>query len=148
MIAYEYAPASEPKLTSPSEVQEAITELKFRKAQDPNVIPNRALKHLPKRAIKLITKLFNAVLRMQYFPPAWKDARVISILKPGKDPILPSSHRPISVLDMFGKFFEKILLTMVLTELNERIVLRDELFGFRLRTALQLPTLLKSQQKL
>jgi hypothetical protein len=116
MIAYEYAPASEPKFTRPSEVQEAITELMFCKAQDPNVIPNRALKHLPKRGIKLITILFNALLRMQYFAPAWKDARVISILKPGKDSILPSSHRPISVLDMFGKLFEKILLTMVLTE--------------------------------
>jgi hypothetical protein len=51
MRAYEYAPASEPKLTSPSEVQEAIKGLKDGKTPGPNGVPNRALKHLPKRPI-------------------------------------------------------------------------------------------------
>jgi hypothetical protein len=89
--AYEYAPASEPKLTSPSEVQEAIKGLKASKAPSPNGVPNRSLKHLPKRAITFITKLFNAVVRRQCFSPTWKHAGVISILKPGKDTTLPSS---------------------------------------------------------
>ena len=40
-------PASEPKLTNPEEVQEAIRCFKFSKAPDPNGIPNKALKHLP-----------------------------------------------------------------------------------------------------
>jgi hypothetical protein len=39
----------------------------------------------------------NAVLRTHHFPSAWKHARVISILKPGKDPAQPSSYRPISL---------------------------------------------------
>jgi hypothetical protein len=65
---------------------------------------------------------------------------VVSILKPGKDPTLPSSYRPISLLDTVGKLFEKILLARVLREVNERDLLRDEQFGFRARhsTALQL----------
>jgi hypothetical protein len=67
MWAYEYAPASEPKLTSPSEVQQAIRGLKVGKAPCPNGIPNRVLRHLPKRAITFLTKVFNAVLRRQYF---------------------------------------------------------------------------------
>jgi hypothetical protein len=41
----EYAPASEPKLTSPSEVLEAIKGLKVGKAPGPNGVPNRALRH-------------------------------------------------------------------------------------------------------
>jgi hypothetical protein len=36
MRAYKYAPASEPTLTSPSEVQEDIEGLKFGKAPGPN----------------------------------------------------------------------------------------------------------------
>ena len=68
------APASELMLTNPEEVQEAIRGLKVNKAPGPNGIPNRALKHLPQRA-------------------------VISILKPGKDPARPSSYRLISLLD-------------------------------------------------
>jgi hypothetical protein len=130
MRAYEYAPASQPKLTSPSEVLEAIKGLKVDKAPGPNGVPNRAGRHRPKRAITFLTKLFNAVLRRQYIPSAWKHVRVLSILQPGKDPTLPSSYRSISLLDTVGKLFEKILLARVLREVNERGLLRDEQFGF------------------
>jgi len=69
------------------------------------------LKHLPKRAVSVLARIFNAVLRTQYFPQTWKHARVISIfIKPGKDPALPSSYRLISLLDTIGKLFKKILL--------------------------------------
>jgi hypothetical protein len=40
-----YAPASEPKLTSPSEVSQAMKGLKAGKAPGPNGIPNKVLKH-------------------------------------------------------------------------------------------------------
>jgi hypothetical protein len=133
MRPYEYAPASERKLTSPSDVLEAIKGLKVGKALGPNGVPNRALRHLPKRAITFLGKLFNAVLRRQYIPPAWKHARVVSTLKPGKDPTLSSSYRPTSLLDTVGKLFGKILLARVLREVNERGLLRDEQFGFRPR---------------
>jgi hypothetical protein len=74
---------------------------------------------------------------------------VVSILKPGKDPTLPSSYRPISLLDTGGKLFEKILLTSILREVNERGLLRDEQFGFRPRhsTALQLARLVERDNR-
>jgi hypothetical protein len=135
MRAYEYAPASEPKLTSPSEVQQAIMDLKVSKAPGPYGIPNRVLRHLPKREITVLTKVLNAVLRRQYFPSPWKHARVVSILKPGKDPALPSSYRPISLLDTVGKLFEKILLARVLREVSERGCYVTSSLGFDPGTA-------------
>jgi hypothetical protein len=48
-----------------------------------------------------------------------KHDQVISILKPGKDPALPPSYRPISLLDTIGKLFEKILLARILSEVSE-----------------------------
>jgi hypothetical protein len=68
-----------------------------------------------------------------------------SILKLGKDPTLPSSYRPISLLDTVGKLFEKILLTRILREVNELGLLQDEQFGFQPRhsTVLQLARLLE-----
>jgi hypothetical protein len=69
---------------------------------------------------------------------------MVSILKPGKDPTLPSSYRPTSLLDTVGKLFEKILLARLLREINDH-------FGFRPRhsTTLQLARpVKKSQQKL
>ena len=75
----------------------------------------------------------------------WKYARVISILNPGKDSALPSSNRPISLLDTIGKLFEKILLARILHVVNKRVLLRDEQFGFRPRhsTSLQLARLVE-----
>ena len=111
--SYFMTPASEPELTNPDEVQEAMRSLKVNKAPGPNGIPNRALKHLPQRAVSLLVQIFNAVLLTHHFPPMWKHTRVISILKPGKDPALPSSYRPVSLMDTIGKLF-KILLTRIL----------------------------------
>jgi hypothetical protein len=104
--SYFLTSASEPKLTTPDEVQEAIRGLKVSKAPGPNGIPNRALKHLPQRAVSLLAQIFNAVLLTHHFPTMWKHARVISILKSEKDPALPSSYWPISLLDTIGKLFE------------------------------------------
>ena len=74
MRAYSFAPASEPKLTNPAEVQDAIRGLKVGKAPGPDGIPNRALKHLPLCAVSLLVVLFNAILRTQYYLAAWKHA--------------------------------------------------------------------------
>jgi hypothetical protein len=108
--SYFQTPASEPKLTKPDEVHEAIRGLKVGNVPGPNGIKIRAFKHLPKRAVSLLVQIFNAVLLTHHFPSLWKHARVTSILKPGKDAAMPLSYKPISLLDTIGKLFEKILL--------------------------------------
>jgi hypothetical protein len=70
MHAYGYATASELKLTSPSEVVQAIRGLKVCKALGSNGTPKTVLRHSPKRAIIFLTKVSNAVLRRQYFHSA------------------------------------------------------------------------------
>ena len=72
--SYLLNPASEPHFTTPDEVHEAIRVLKVSKASDPYGIPNRAQKHLPKRAVSFFAHAFNAVLRTHHFPQAWKHA--------------------------------------------------------------------------
>ena len=96
------------------------------------------MKHLPRREISLLARIFNAFLRTHYFPQTWKHARVISIFKPEKDPALSSSYRPISLLDTIDKLFEKILLARILHSVNEQ-------FRFRPRhsTSLQLACLVE-----
>jgi len=105
LSSYFLTPAGEPKLNNPDDVHEAIRRLKFSKVPGPNGIPNRVLKHLPQRTVSLLAQIFDAVLHTHHFPQVWKHARMISILKPGMDPALPSSYRPISLLDMIGKLF-------------------------------------------
>ena len=138
-------PASEPKLNNPDEVHETIRCLTVGKASGPSSIRNRALKHLPQRAVSLLVRIFNAILFTHHFPSLWKHARLTSILKPGKDPALPSFYRPISLLDSIGKLFEKILLARILHEVSERGLIREEQFGFRPRhsTSFQLARLVE-----
>jgi hypothetical protein len=116
--SYLQIPASEPKLNNRDEVREAIRGLKVGKAPGPNGIANRALKHLPMRAVLVLVQIFNVILCTHHYPAVWKHARVISILKQGKDPAQPSSYRPISLLDTIGKLFEKILLNSILYEVG------------------------------
>jgi hypothetical protein len=74
-----------------------------------------------------------------------KNARVISIHKPRKNPALPSSYRPISHLDTIGELFQKILLARILHEVSEHALMRDKQFGFRPThsTSLQVPCLVE-----
>ena len=105
---------------------------------------DRGLGGLQRRSGRL-SKNVNIPSYVSHFPTAWKHARVISILKPGKDPALPSSYRPISLLDTIGKLFEKVLLSRILHEVSVRGLMRDEQFGFRPRhnTSLQLARLVE-----
>jgi hypothetical protein len=64
--------------------------------------------------------MFNAVLRKQYFPPAWEHAAVVTTLKPAEDPTVPYSYIHLSLMDTFCKLFEKILLTKARRDVNER----------------------------
>jgi len=56
---------------------------------------------------------------------------VFSFLKPGKDPALLSSYRPISLRDTTGKLFESIPLARILCEVDGFGLLRNEQCGFR-----------------
>ena len=59
-----------------------------------------------------------------------KHDRVISILKPGKDPTQFPSYRPTGLLDTIGKLFVKILLARILSEVSECELMQDKQFGW------------------
>lgn len=99
-------PASEPNFVNPYEFQEAIIGLRYVKAPAPNSIQNRALKHFLPRAIPILAQTLNAVIRTLRFRTFRRHAKVIAILKLGKDPAL--HKRPISLLDTIGKLFEML----------------------------------------
>lgn len=72
--------------------------------------------------MSLLVKISNVVLRTQYIPTVRKHTRAISILKPGKDPALPSSYRLICLLDTICKLFENIPLSRILSKRATRIL--------------------------
>ncbi|KAL4091820.1 hypothetical protein QTP88_026442 [Uroleucon formosanum] len=96
--------------TTPGEVLSIVKKLRNNKSPGHDLINNKIVKNLPPKTIILLTYIFNAIFRLSYFPTTWKSALIIVIPKPGKQPDLPESYRPISLLPTFGKIFEKLLL--------------------------------------
>lgn len=113
------------------EVKNYFKTSRIRKAPGKDSISNAALRKLPDDAISRITEIFNACLRISYFPSLWKEASIKPIPKPGKNLTLPASHRPISLLSGLGKTFEKCINKRLLKHLEENSLLSQNQFGFR-----------------
>ena len=66
------------------EVTELIHHLNPRKAPGHDQISNKAIKELPVKGIALISSIFNAILRLEYYSKTWKTSLITLIPKPGK----------------------------------------------------------------
>ncbi|PNF35683.1 hypothetical protein B7P43_G17443 [Cryptotermes secundus] len=117
----------------PCDVQKLIKSLKLKKACGIDGIPNECLRHLPRRPLVHLTHLFNHCFRLSHFPNTWKEAKIITLPKPGKDPKFPQNLRPISLLSTTGKLFEKAILKFLHKHIEERDLLNASQFGFRAR---------------
>ena len=106
-----------PKTTA-QEIRNIIDKTKNNKAPGIELINGKILKNLPPKAIKLMTIIFNAILRIQYFPKPWKLAQIKMLPKPRKDPHQTASYRPIPLLPVFSKILEKIIYYRIKTILE------------------------------
>lgn len=123
------------KLTSPTEVQDIIKKLKPRKAPGHDMLTAEILKELPMKAFVMLTYIFNAAIRTNYFPKQWKVAKVTMLPKPGKPLDDPKSYRPISLLPTLSKILEKILHRRLMNIINELGIIPEHQFGFRTKHA-------------
>lgn len=73
------------------------------------------LKERLEEGLNFLTHLFNAVLRTNYVSVQWKVAQIIMIPKPGKDLTSAKSYRPVSLLSVLSKVFEKLILQRVMS---------------------------------
>ena len=68
----------------------------------------KLLKLLNPYISKLLAQIFNESITLGIFPNKLKHAKVIPIHKKGS-PTDPSNYRPISLLSVFSKSFEKLM---------------------------------------
>lgn len=94
-------------------------------------ITRNVLLNLPANMTTAIIRLFNAALSAGYFPDLLKVAKMIMIPKDGKDNRKRENNRPISLLELIGKVFEKILNARLLQILEEIRRINKRHHGFR-----------------
>nr|AAQ75088.1 pol protein [Drosophila virilis] len=124
------------------ELNTYIGHLQMRKAPGLDQIDNYLIRSLPQKARLFLLLLFNGMLRLRYFPSAWKCAAVRMILKSGnRSAANLNSYRPISLLSTISKLFEKVIYERLNDELQSPLESESELecsrvipnhqFGFR-----------------
>jgi hypothetical protein len=117
---------------SPKEVERTIRQqISPKRAPGYDLITGQILKKLPRKAIIKITHILNATFRMIYIPRISKIAEVLTILKPGKPPNKVDSYRPIALLPIMSKPFEKLLLIRLKSVITKKKLIPNHQFGFR-----------------
>ena len=112
------------------EVNGIINILNPSKSVGPNSIPIKLLKIIGSSVSLLLALLVNQSFQSGIFPDKLKIAKVISLFKKG-NPELPSNYRPISLLPIFSKLFEKLMYKRLYRFLEIHKALYSLQFGFQ-----------------
>ena len=108
-----------------------------KKSSGSSGITYHMIHHLPRHTIQAITHLYNAQLASGYFPELFKTATATLIPKPNKDNTHPLNYRPISLLEILGKTFERIMNNRIRLHLETEELLSQKHFGFRQQRSTQ-----------
>ena len=113
-----------------SEIEDIIISLKNGKSTGPFSIPVKLLKLVKSDISRPLACIFNESITLGTFPDKLKWARVIPIYKKGAHNE-PSNYRPISLLSVFGKLFEKLMFKRLYEYLDNLNTFYPLQFGFR-----------------
>ena len=113
--------------TNTEEVSKIIQNLENRKASD---IPIAVIKRPAHLISKTLSRLYNNCMHSGLFPSVFKTGKVIPIYKKDNKECI-ENYRPVSILPVFGKIFEKIIYNRLYKFFTSRGILHDKQFGFR-----------------
>src|SRR5699024_3813277 len=109
-------------------VRKAICDLKNSKSRDIYDLSVELIKSVKDILTSPLTKLINICIRTNTFPDCLKRALIVPIYKKG-DPNDATNYRPISLLPIFSKIFEKILNNQLYEYLDNNDLLSSSQFG-------------------
>ena len=111
--------------------QDTIKVIKSLKDKnDPKSIPTSLIKSNASKFAIPLTLLFNQSVSLGTFPNRFKHADVIPLYKKGPREHI-ENYRPISILPVFSKVFEKLMKKFLLAYLTSKNILSEHQFGFR-----------------
>ena len=116
--------------TIPDEVEKIIDKLNLSKSTGPNGIPVFILKAFKAFFAYWLSKLINLCFETGEFPLMLKIAKVVPLHK--KESVLNFlNYRPISLLSVFSKIYEKTIYVRIYSYLEKYNMIYSKQFGFR-----------------
>lgn len=113
------------------ELQTAAQSLKNNKAPGPDGIPTEVIKVIAAQRPEILLKMYNTCLEEGVFPEQWKKQQLVLISKGKGDMTLPSSYRPLCMLDTAGKLLERMIKPRLQEAISNSGGLSDRQHGFR-----------------
>ena len=111
---------------SEEEYRKGIAALKNNKAAGIDDLRVEQLKNLGPFAQKWLHTMLNTCFIEN---KVWRQSKIIAILKPGKDSVIPKNYRPISLMCHTYKLYERLILNSVPPLLEQNLI--KEQAGFR-----------------
>ena len=112
-------------------VKKVITNLDSSKASVPDCIPLVVLKNCEPELSYILAKLFNKYLKESCFPDCWKVSSVVSVFKNVGEMSTAKNYRPVSLLSVVSKVFEKLVNNRIVDHLEKCGLFPDFQYGFR-----------------
>ena len=99
---------------APKIVKKVTMNLDLSKTSGPDCIPVMVLKNCEPELSCILAELFNKCLKESCFPDCWKVSSVVPVFKNVGERSTAKNYRPVSLLSVVSKVFEKLV--------NNRIV--------------------------
>ena len=113
--------------TTAKEINKIINSLKDKNSSAYDEISTKISKPF---IISPLINMCNKMLAQGIYPERLKFSLIKPIYKSG-DKSSPSNYRPISLLPVFSKIFEKVIYQRLFDHLNNNVLLNEHQYGFR-----------------
>ncbi|CAH1242641.1 Hypp6921 [Branchiostoma lanceolatum] len=114
---------------SHEELIEGLKHLKLGKAPGLDGISSEMIKHFGLKTLEWLLALFNNCAHGTQLPKIWRRTKAVALLKPNKDPNLPKSYRPISLLCILFKLYERLIMARIKPTVEKHLT--PDQCGFR-----------------
>ena len=112
------------------EIKDIISVLQVKKANGPDLISVAMIQLCGEHLCSPLKIIFQNILETGIFPDRWKEANITPIHKK-KDKQTVSNYRPISLLPIFAKIFERIVFKNLYNFLISNNLITTHQSGFR-----------------
>jgi len=112
------------------EVLKAILELRSDCSTGHDNIPAKFVKPVSQYLISPLTHIINSCIQSSTFPDVWKISRICPVPKVN-DPQSLVDYRPISILPILSKVFERVILQQLTDHIESKAIFLERQSGFR-----------------